>query len=175
MTTDSLEIKRGRPKTATAEWPVFGSMAACASSSGIPLPVLKAAKAAGCPAFVSTRVETVKLLPWLFSRDAAADDAGVSGWREELAKWQAKREKIKHDKDAGTVADMAKVRSDSTACMSALFEWLDQTFVNELPPAMSGLEPLAACARAKEEVEKFKDTVRVNFERLGVQEERQTE
>lgn len=60
-----------------SDLPSYPSMAACSAATGIPLPLLKQAKRAGCPAFdQGNRVHLGPLLQWLFRPDA--DDGGDS-------------------------------------------------------------------------------------------------
>lgn len=47
-----------------SDWPIYDSLSQ-AAGVGIPLAVLKTAKAAGCPAFRSNRVYTLELTIWL--------------------------------------------------------------------------------------------------------------
>ena len=70
----------------TFELPIFDSMAACASATGIPKAVLRAAKRQGCPAFRSNRVALGPFLTWYFSRPTRELDDGTRSLEEEQAR-----------------------------------------------------------------------------------------
>lgn len=81
-------------------------MAACSGATGIPLPVLRQAKRAGCTAFdASGRVHLASLLPWLFSRDAEA----TIDWTARLKRSQALRSELETAKRRGELVDAAQL------------------------------------------------------------------
>jgi hypothetical protein len=144
--------------------PVYGSMQQCSGATGIPIAILKRAKKSGSDAFhESGRVHLDKLLRYLF----AHDDPAELDWDNELKKWQAKREKIKHDQAAATVVDRSEVRAGIFEAVAILFSELDRRFCSELPGALKGLDERSMRARAQKEIQLLKDTLRKKFEDVG--------
>ena len=143
--------------------PTYMSMSACAGQTGIPLATLKAAKRDGCTAFTdSGRVELEGLLRYLFKRD----EGDPTDWGADFEKWRAKREKIKHDKDADLVADKVETAEGIKASMAMLFGELDRVFCSELPPAVKGLEELAIRSRSQQSIAKLKKAFEARIEEL---------
>lgn len=157
-----MRKKVGRPKTDIPALPIYGSMAAAAAATGIPEPVFKRAKKCGCPAFRSTRVNLRTFLVWYFTREHGEID-----WTQEREKWQAKREKLKHDKDAALVVEWPLIRSDVHAAESLIFAELERIFCNELPPVLKGRDELTIRAEAFERIELLKTALREKFAAVG--------
>lgn len=84
--------------------PLYSNQVACSEDTGIPLATLRQAKAAGCPAFQSNRVELRPLLKWLF------DPMRREGEVEET-KEQAYRRKAVADANMAEIEE-AKMRGD---------------------------------------------------------------
>lgn len=155
--------KVGRPKVHSETLPVYGSMAACASATGIPMVILKRSKKSGCPAFRATRVHLSELLPWLF---AQGDDAAVGNWADALVEAKAKRERLKLEREKGEAISRDLVKSAVQCGVSAVFAGLDKRFVNELPPVLKGLDEIAIRDRVRTSIEKLKADLRVEFARI---------
>jgi len=155
--------EKGRPREHLETLPVYGSMQACASATGIPLQVLKRSKKKGCPAFRATRVHLGELLPWLF---AQGDDAAVGNWADALVEAKAKRERLKLEREKGEAIGRDLVKSAVQCGVSAVFAGLDKRFVNELPPVLKGLDELAIRDRVRTSIEKLKADLRVEFARI---------
>ena len=162
--------KKGRPPTGSQSLPCYQSMASCAAATGIPLMVLKQAKADGSEAFRFSRVELGKLLPFLFapkkkSTDGAdtQDAIGDQNQNAVLNYWRARREKLRYEHETGALASKSEVRSDLIAAMAELYGSLDRVFCNQLPPAFVGLVELDIRKRCKAEIEAMKESMRTRF------------
>lgn len=160
--TPEPEPKRpaGRPRTPVPGLPIYDSIASCASSVGIPVPVLRKAKKSGCPAFRSNRVYLGELLPWLF---AQGEDAAVGNWADALVEAKAKRERLKLDREKGEVISRDLVKSAVQTGVAAVFSGLDKRFVNELPPVLKGLDELAIRDRCRGQIERMKADLMKEF------------
>lgn len=112
-------------------------MRSCSAATGIPVPLMREAKTSGsCLAFVSgDRVALGPLLRWIFQRDGAED---AKNWGDEYAKWKAKREKIKHDEDAGEAVNKGEVIRAIGQATSVLFSAMDRRSQVESPAALKG-------------------------------------
>jgi hypothetical protein len=143
--------------------PIYTSMSSCSGRTGIPLATIKNAKNEGCTAFTdSGRVDLEVLLKHLFKRE----EGDPTDWGADFEKWRAKREKIKHDKDADLVADKVETSEGIKASMAMLFGELDRVFCSELPPAVKGLEELAIRARSQQAIAKLKKMFEGRIEEL---------
>lgn len=127
--------------------------------------VLKAAKAGGCSGFRSNRVDLGPVLQWIFQQDESSVD-----WGDEFEKWRAKREKIKHDKDADQVRDIGEVKDGANRAMSIVFSQLDRIFCSELPPALKGLTEIEIRNRSQKEILALQELLRAEFRKLSQQE-----
>lgn len=157
------KAKIGRPRIAAPMLPIYDSMGSCAAATGIPLGLLKRAKKGGCPAFRTNRVYLADLLPWLF---AQGDDAAVGNWQEMLTEFKARRERLRYERDKGNAVDRDLVRSAVQRGVSAVFGSLDRLFVNELPPALRGLDEIPIRDRCQAAIEKLKLELRKGFEAI---------
>jgi len=64
--------------------PIYESIQQCSGATGIPPSVLKVAKRAGCPAFISgSRIDLAVLLKWYFAQSSDSRDLppGFTSWR----------------------------------------------------------------------------------------------
>lgn len=157
----------GRPAKGSQELPVYGSMGACASATGIPLFVIKQAKSDGCEAFRFSRIELGKLLPFIF-RDRkevnqSTSEAAVN-WRREWEKYKAKREKRAYERDMGVLVSKDDVCRDVVAGMAEVYQTLDRVFCNELPPTLVGLAEMAIRHKCQGEIEQMKESLWKKFD-----------
>jgi hypothetical protein len=138
--------------------PTYDSIASCASSTGIPLRILKHAKQSGCPAFKGSRVYLDKLLPWLFQNDNGDNkDHG-----EEFKKWRAAIEKQKFQKRAEELVSREDVASSIYEILGPADQIIENAFCSELPAKMAGLD----AAKAREEGMKIADQLRRQLREL---------
>jgi len=119
-----MKSKRTQKKTASP--PVADSMKSAASLYGIPSTTLKSAKAAGCPAFVGSRIHRDPLLAWLKKNpEIAADGATKSGEAElkvrRLAAQVALLE-LRVGKDAGSMVPRDLVKAEYARATAIFFE-----------------------------------------------------
>ena len=139
---------------------VYESISHCSGGTGIPKQVLRKAKQAGCPAFDGNgRVRLKPLLAWLFKQPDGDID-----YHAEWKKWQALREKMKHDKDAGTVADKNEVRTWVRSFMALLFGELDRIWCMEMPPTLKGLSEAEMAAKGRAAIAELKEALRAKFQ-----------
>lgn len=139
---------------------VYDSQKHCSAATGIPMAALKRAKTAGCPAFKSNRVYLRPLLTWIFDNPS---DAGANNWKEMKEEFQAKREKLRHDKDAGLQVDRGEAVDRIRAGMSTVFSELDRVFCNELPPIQKGLDEIGLRQKAAEAIEQLRAALKEKF------------
>ncbi len=114
-------------------------MQACSGATGIPMDVLKAAKKGGCSAFHgSGRVDLEKLLRWLFRSGDATETDTVNDWGKELKKWQAKRAKMEHDREAGELVEKVAVIEQVRELNAKARAVLQRLLEVELPARCAG-------------------------------------
>lgn len=155
MINDKVAKKptRRRTKTRLAAGqmlPVYDSIQSCSSATGIPQAALKLAKKKGCDAFQHSRVDLAKFLRFTFSPDGK----DIANWADHKLEASAKREWIKLQRDEGNVIDRGHVRDGIARLAGVLDSTLEKKFVTELPPAVTGMDPMAVsriCKRAKAE------------------------
>lgn len=143
-------------KTPKIILPVFDSMTQCAGATGIPLPILRRAKRAGCDAFTAgSRVALGPLLHYLFG-DAASHD-GVCNWSDELRKWQARRQEQAWQERAHELIERSRVITFFAALATRQKDILRQRLENELPARMAGVDPGSGRVIAKRVVDEICD------------------
>ena len=166
MSQSDTPKKLGRPRSAPVELPIYDSMQACAAATGIPLAIQKKAKSAGCDAFRSNRVALGPLLQWIFTSDESSED-GASIWgRAQFEDWHAKREKIKHDREAKMVADKAETIFAIAAIQAAMFSTLER-LKSEMPPLLKGLTESEIHQRFSEKMDDLRKELAAKYDELG--------
>lgn len=139
---------------------VYDSMAQCAGDLEIEIAALKHAKRSGCNAFDGNgRVRTKALIRFLWKQSSTGVDYGT-----EFKKWQAKREKIKHDKDAGYVVDRDAVDSWIQTRTAIFFGELERVFGGEFPAAAKGLSEIEIKKRSDAAIASLKQGLMKKFE-----------
>lgn len=146
--------------------PIFDTMAQCSAVMGIPIDALKAAKAAGCPAFkTGSRVDVRMFCEWFFNK--GQDVAEVSDWGKKKEEYQAKREKIKLSKDERAVVPRDFIQQENQTALAMMFGELDRAFGSELPARFKGLNEAEIRGLAVIEVEQIKKNLREKFDRAA--------
>lgn len=153
MRQTGTQKKLGRPRSTPMELPIYDSMQACSAATGIPLSIQKQAKAAGSDAFRSNRVSLGPLLRWIFTE---RDNKRRVDWGQEFEEWRAKREKIKHDKDAKLVADKAETTFAIAKIQAAMFSILER-LKSEMPPLLKGLNETGIHQRLGEKLDDLRN------------------
>jgi hypothetical protein len=125
----------GRPREGWIEFPQFDTMAQAAAATGVPMPALKVAKSAGCPAFKHGRVDFGEFLRWWFNANFDTTD-----WSNELQKAKALREQIRLGEDKGRVIDFRKVERFLDEVIGRFFFAEIERMTQEFPPALKGLD-----------------------------------
>lgn len=158
--------------------PMFDTMKAASESTKVPVDVFRADRAAGCPAFRG-KIDFGEWLEWHFKKRARQGElplappphgAGASN-RSELDKWKAARERSRWEKEQGLLLERAEVRTACQAALLALFNTLDRVLLNELPPELDGLRPVAARAKLDQALAAVKKGYRDALEKLLAEEE----
>lgn len=116
----------------------FQSMEQLSAVTGIPVKIVRQAKAGGCTAFIHGRVLLGPLLRFLFSTDQTTD------WGDELRRWQAERAKIKARMETGELVQVKTVAQSLLKCGMAQKTILRQRLENEYPAFVAQLQPAEA-------------------------------
>lgn len=114
---------KGKPRTpTTAETNVAQSMRQAESLWGISLPTLKIAKAAGCPAFVQSRVYRDDLLTWLEENPDKVGEGSGGDDHAELKRQKTKSEvellRAKIDREKRVTVPLAEAREETARCIA---------------------------------------------------------
>lgn len=157
---ESKKVGTVRESEANIPLKIYPSMGAISTATGIPLSEIKQAKKDGCPGFVSTRVELLPLIRWIFR--PTEDDEQIGSWSEELCRVKTLRERIRLAEDEGRVMDFANVVTGLQSVMSILFGRLDR-MANQLPPALKGLDELAIMRKIEAETEELRKDIKAKF------------
>ena len=170
---EKKEAKAGRPTAGSQALPIYGSMGACVSATGLPLFLIKQAKSEGCEAFRYSRVDLAKLLQHLGKqfanpeKSSSGDDADTVSWRGVFEKYHAMREKDRYHRENQSLIGKEEVRSSMAAGVSELYSTLERVFCNELPPALIGLSEIEIRNRCMSEINQMKEAVRKRFQSLA--------
>lgn len=150
--------------------PVFESMPQVSAITGMPVSLMRAAKKAGCPAFITgNRIRLELLLKWYFSQDGSSQSElpeGLGTWREALNKVQTEREQLKLSNERGETMLTVDAQTQAASAMTEAFSELER-MARELPPAMAGLDAVAIYKRMSAEIERIRKTLKKKFEEVG--------
>lgn len=154
-------------------------MQQCAAATGIAKASLREAKAAGCPAFVASRVDLGEFLAWWFSplrrsgsglstEDQPTLDLGdtdlaqpVNGtWQESKARVATLREIQKLAQDKRELLARSDVQHALSRGMADLFGELDRVFASQFPGRAKGMSEVQIRDIAQEAIEKIKDSLK---------------
>ena len=158
--------RTGQPRGA---FPVMQTMEMAAVAIGVPISLVKAAKRAGCKAFlVSGRTDTAILIPYLFQMLHKGSDLpdGFASWREMLEAEKAKREGIKRQQDEKSVMLTADAQRQAGEAMVMVFAELERRD-RELPPALAGLPAVEIFKRMNADTEAIRRNLKTKFEEVG--------
>lgn len=126
--------------------------------------MMKSAKRAGCEAFTdASRVRLEPLLRWIFS-DERTDEA--VNWSVKLDEYRAKREAIKLSNEQGESLNASEVHEAGAVGVAMLFTELERLFVNELPPAIAGLDAVTVRVRCEQSIAAVKIAAREKLKKL---------
>lgn len=150
--------------------PVFESMPQVSAITGMPISLMRAAKKAGCPAFITgNRIRLELLLKWYFAQDGSSQSElpeGLGTWREALNKVQTEREQLKLSNERGETMATADAERQSAEAMALTFAELERRD-RELPPALAGLDAVAIFKRMKADTESIRKNLKKKFEEVG--------
>jgi len=147
--------KMGRPRLPIATMPMFDSLAQCSAATGVPVTALKMAKANGCQAFRSTRVDFGGFIRWWFGAKVDSVD-----WSKELKKEQTLRERIKREEDQRESINFGKVSRFLQTLVGQHFFGELERMSQEWPPVLKGLDERAIHAAIVDQVERMKVNLR---------------
>ena len=120
------------------------SMRAARTQWGISMPILKAAKAAGCPAFRSSRVNRVELLRWIRqnpgpvskAQSAAAEKTATDELRRQklIVEISILRERVRRNESDFIAIDLAREvwQECEAICFECAVDLLDSDFLRVL-------------------------------------------
>src|ERR1051326_5224236 len=117
----------------------YQSMAHCAGAEGISIDVLRAAKRAGCPHFVGSRVRRAGLKKWIgdHGHEIAASKGGL---REEKTAEEIRKLKLRNDLFERKLIPRAEVASHLIATFGPALSRVEQLLCNEYPLVVAGLD-----------------------------------
>jgi hypothetical protein len=142
--------------------PLFTSTGQCAAHSGVPVSVLKTAKAKGCPAFVGNKVNLKTFLEWHFAQTTMDDFS--TDWKNDKAKSDALLARMKVQEEEKSIIQFSVVESFHADFVGQVFGDLTRIFCNEMPPTLKGLDEIAIRLRCDAEIEAMKKTLRSKLE-----------
>lgn len=170
LTKAQLEIVQAHTgESEPGKLPHFPSIKSCSASTGIPLAILKQAKANGCPAFrQNNSVSLGEFLRWFFQQAIDNGDLppGVASWRDALNKFQAQREQIKLAEDRKQVMQFSDAHQQAAEAAAFFFGELDRA-ERELPPAVKGLDEIEAMQTLKAFFKSVRENARKRFDAIG--------
>ncbi len=146
----------------------FDSIKQAAEWTGYPIGVLKKAKADGCDAFVSSRVNLHRLIRWVSKaqKDAADLPNGFSSWGDYLNRQRGLREAIKLEKDKGTVLDLTESKHHAAEAEAWYFNELDR-MLREMPSALAGLSAMQVSECLNKFVKELRKSSREKFQAVA--------
>lgn len=139
---------------------VFDSQQQAAAATGIPIEALKRSKRAGCPAFKSNRIYLRPLLVWIFAKP---DTAKAETWKAVDEEYTARLKQHNYERKTERVVERGEAIECIRAGMATVFSELDRLFLNELPPALKGLDEIQIRQRAQAEIERLRVTLKDKF------------
>src|SRR5690348_4992546 len=120
-------------------------MASAASALGVSKDTLRAAKEAGCAAFVGSRVEEAPLLEWMSQHEVKPGQTnGQLTLKDQKTAEEIRKLKIKNDKDQGKLVAKADVAAAIRRALAGVSGICEAKLVNEYPTLVSGQDPPAA-------------------------------
>lgn len=142
--------------------PVYDSMQACASATGIPLDKIKAAKRAGLACFRSNKVTVNKeLLRYVTNGHDRPD------WGEEGRKWEAESRRIKVEKAQDRFWEKSEVEQAIDGAVSIFFKEIDHLFNVEFPTQLRGLDAAELQRRLAAGAERCKQSLKTGLKQFA--------
>ena len=133
---------KGQKRLATAS-EVYDTMKQAEANTGVPLPVLKAAKEAGCPGFRHNRVYWREVGPWLEAHPLPSATSGppvdIADARFQEVIERVRKLRLVNDEREGKVIDRGIV-AGALAKMCAEWNAIRTRSEAEAPARMAGLE-----------------------------------
>lgn len=140
--------------------PTYQSMSECATQTGIPKSVLKAARKESAESFRAHRILLGPLLRWIFSRDGDNVDWQLRDKRATALIKESALEKLR-DK----TLDKGEVSFGLHKVMALLFSTLDKSS-DTLPAILGGMDAAGIKFKLNESNEALKKELRVGFDAL---------
>jgi hypothetical protein len=149
-------------------WPKLESIPQCAGMLGCSESLLKAAKRAGCKAFISGgRIDTEILLPFLFSVNTKAVKLpdGFASWREVGEMNTAGILEVKRKAAQKLVMETSEVKRQVSEGVGMMFAELDRND-REQPPALAGRSAVEISERMQAGTKAIKKNLEVKFQEI---------
>lgn len=144
--------------------PIYESKKQAATALGVADTVpLDELQKLGCPGFTHGRVDLLAVVKWVLTR--VADSEEGPKFRAMWEEYRAKREKIKHDKEAKEVADKPLTILGLGKIQSLFFALLDR-WRNECPPSFKGRDEREIFNALGVRIDDAKLELKTKFEQL---------
>ena len=128
---------------------LYDSMASAAAGEGISLELVRRAKRAGCTAFRGSRVDGANLRKFVAEHgEKLALDGG--SLKEEKTREEIRKLRLRNDRDEGKVVLRSEIATKLRTALGRMRGVFEQKFFNELPTAVSGLEPAQVRIKTKQ-------------------------
>lgn len=167
LAKDELEEveRRKEAEEDSANNHVFENLTTASTVTGLPREILQAAKGAGCPNFLNTRIyesieidgTVINLQDWV--RDHAEEiketAAKGGGGRAELVQEQIRKLRLLNDETEGQLVLRSAVMRAISEFAQGIRPILEQKLINELPPMLTGHDVQEIRATIRGEVDKM--------------------
>lgn len=140
-------------------------MKQAASLTGSPLAALKAAKAAGCPAFRGSRVALAELKSWLTANPSIAK-AKDTTWKTKIDREKHRKLKLENDEKEGTLISRASMAESIHAAAGRVDGFRHKSEAEHPLLFAAAANDVPAC---REVVKKIWDEVMASMKTLGEQ------
>jgi len=149
--------------------PIYESIQQCSGATGIPPSVLKVAKRAGCPAFISgSRIDLAVLLKWYFAQSSDSRDLppGFTSWRAFREKVDALLRKSTLDRVEGDSMSVSEGKRQVAIAMGCVLNELKR-MEQELPPIVVGMDAPGIHVEIKKFHAQSVEKWRAEFQKVG--------
>lgn len=151
------------------KFPVFESMAQAAGALKCPESLLKAAKRAGCKAFLTGgRIDCDELIPFIINMILKGDNLpdGFSSWKEFRERNLALIAEATMKKITKQMLEVSDAQRQAGEAMVLVFAELERRD-RELPPALAGLPAVEIFKRMNADTEAIRRNLKTKFEEVG--------
>jgi hypothetical protein len=140
-----MNAHRKKTKHGTSKRTFYDSISQASVTLNISQEVLKAAKAAGCPNFKSSRVYVDGLKKWIADHAAAiTPEQDKATLKDQKLREEVRKLKLANDVKEGKLVERSRVVASWQRASKAIVSALRQRLENEYPTGVAGLEPAQA-------------------------------